>query len=74
MKPNKNLSRPIHQIGVAPGAKWIAVKAFSYGGTGEDVNLLEAGEWILALKDAEGNPHPELAPDVVNNSWGGGPG
>lgn len=24
--------------------------------------------------DAEGNLHPELAPDVVNNSWGGGPG
>lgn len=24
--------------------------------------------------DAEGNLHPELAPDVVNNSWGGGAG
>ncbi|WP_335464077.1 S8 family serine peptidase, partial [Neobacillus drentensis] len=62
-----------NQIGVAPGAKWIAVKAFSDQG-GQDVDLLEAGEWILAPKDAEGNPHPELAPDVVNNSWGGGPG
>ncbi|QIZ08524.1 S8 family serine peptidase [Priestia megaterium] len=62
-----------NQIGVAPGAKWIAVKAFSDSG-GMDVDLLEAGEWILAPKDAEGNPHPELAPDVVNNSWGGGPG
>lgn len=62
-----------NQIGVAPGAKWIAVKAFSERG-GMDVDLLEAGEWILAPKDAEGNPHPELAPDVVNNSWGGGPG
>lgn len=62
-----------NQIGVAPGAKWIGVKAFSERG-GEDVDLLEAGEWILAPKDAEGNPHPELAPDVVNNSWGGGPG
>jgi bacillopeptidase F len=62
-----------NQIGVAPGAKWIAVKAFSERG-GNDVDLLEAGEWILAPKDAEGNPHPELAPDVVNNSWGGGPG
>jgi bacillopeptidase F len=63
-----------NQIGVAPGAKWIAVKAFSNGGTSNDVDLLEAGEWILAPKDAEGNPHPELTPDVVNNSWGGGPG
>ncbi|MBD1379941.1 S8 family peptidase [Metabacillus arenae] len=62
-----------NQIGVAPGAKWIAVKAFSENG-GTDVDILEAGEWILAPKDAEGNPHPEMAPDVVNNSWGGGPG
>lgn len=62
-----------NQIGVAPGAKWIAVKAFSAAG-GTDVDLLQAGEWILAPKDSEGNPHPELAPDIVNNSWGGGPG
>ncbi|EPD53130.1 hypothetical protein HMPREF1210_00861 [Paenisporosarcina sp. HGH0030] len=60
-----------NQIGVAPGAKWIAVKAFnSRGGTGTQVDLLEAGEWILAPKDAEGNPHPEKAPDLVNNAWG----
>ncbi|UYO33595.1 S8 family peptidase [Bacillus halotolerans] len=62
-----------NQIGVAPGAKWIAVKAFSEDG-GTDADILEAGEWILAPKDAEGNPHPEMAPDVVNNSWGGGSG
>lgn len=62
-----------NQIGVAPGAKWIAVKAFSPDG-GTDADLLEAGEWILAPKDAQGNPHPEKAPDVVNNSWSGGSG
>lgn len=62
-----------NQVGVAPGAKWIGVKAFTAAG-GTDVDLLEAGEWILAPKDADGNPHPEQAPDVVNNSWGGGPG
>lgn len=67
-EPNGN-----NQIGVAPGAKWIAVKAFTANG-GTDADLLEAGEWILAPKDAEGNPHPEMAPDVVNNSWGGGAG
>jgi len=61
-----------NQIGVAPGAKWIAVKAFSPDGA-DNETLLSAGEWILAPKDAEGNPHPEMAPDVVNNSWGGGP-
>ncbi|SDK26509.1 S8 family peptidase [Sediminibacillus albus] len=62
-----------NQVGVAPGSKWIAVKAFTAAG-GTDVDLLEAGEWVLAPKDAEGTPHPEAAPDVVNNSWGGGPG
>ena len=39
-------------IGVAPGAKWIAVKAFSAAG-GTDTDLLEAGEWIIA---PNGNP------------------
>ncbi|WP_347359971.1 S8 family serine peptidase, partial [Pseudomonas sp. FW305-BF6] len=29
---------------------------------------------MLAPKDSNGVPHPEMAPDVVNNSWGGGPG
>ncbi|QNP17726.1 S8 family peptidase [Bacillus pumilus] len=62
-----------NQIGAAPGAKWVAVKAFSEDG-GTDADLLDAGEWILAPKDEDGNPHPEKAPDVVNNSWGGGPG
>lgn len=62
-----------NQVGVAPGAKWIAVKAFTAAG-GTDVDLLAAGEWILSPKDEEGTPHPEKAPDVVNNSWGGGPG
>ncbi|MBS7530821.1 S8 family serine peptidase [Hazenella sp. IB182353] len=62
-----------NQIGVAPGAKWIAVKAFTALG-GTDADLLAAGEWILAPTDADGTPHPEKAPDVVNNSWGGGPG
>ena len=62
-----------NQIGVAPGAKWIAVKAFTASG-GTDWDLLEAGEWILAPTDRNGNPNPEMAPDVVNNSWGGGPG
>ncbi|WP_439144818.1 cell wall-binding repeat-containing protein [Virgibacillus profundi] len=62
-----------NKIGVAPGAKWIAVKAFTEDG-GTDVDLLEAAEWILAPTDEEGNTRIDLAPDVVNNSWGGGPG
>ncbi|MFD1173866.1 S8 family serine peptidase [Oceanobacillus picturae] len=62
-----------NQVGVAPGAQWIAVKAFTADG-GTDVDLLEAAEWILAPTDAEGNARVDMAPDVVNNSWGGGPG
>ena len=62
-----------NQVGVAPGAKWIGVKAFTAAG-GTDADLLAAAEWILAPTDAEGNVRVDLAPDVVNNSWGGGPG
>ncbi|MFN2746132.1 MULTISPECIES: S8 family serine peptidase [unclassified Bacillus (in: firmicutes)] len=59
-----------NEIGVAPTAKWIAVKAFSEDG-GSEKDLLAAGEWILAPTDAKGKAHPEKAPDVVNNSWAG---
>ncbi|MFD0070796.1 carboxypeptidase regulatory-like domain-containing protein, partial [Streptomyces sp. NPDC127574] len=38
-----------------------------------DTNLLAAGQWILAPTDHTGrNPRPDLAPNIVNNSWGGG--
>lgn len=62
-----------NKIGVAPGAKWIAVKAFASDG-GSDADILAAAEWILAPTDADGNTRVDLAPDIVNNSWGGGPG
>ncbi|MFS0690334.1 S8 family serine peptidase [Sporosarcina sp. 179-K 8C2 HS] len=67
-EPNGN-----NKIGVAPGAKWIAVKAFTASG-GTDRDLLAAAQWILAPTDANGNARVDLAPDVVNNSWGGGAG
>ncbi|MFG2450993.1 S8 family serine peptidase [Streptomyces sp. NPDC048512] len=60
-------------IGVAPKAKWIAAKACG-GPNGEcpDEDLLAAGQWILAPTDHNGqNPRPDLAPNIVNNSWGG---
>ncbi|MFD1609698.1 S8 family serine peptidase [Oceanobacillus luteolus] len=63
-----------NQIGVAPGAKWIGVKAFAPDGTATDADLLAAAEWILAPQDQEGNIRVDLTPDIVNNSWGGGPG
>lgn len=56
-----------NQIGVAPGAEWIA--ANYYGSSMESV--LRAGEWMVAPTDWAGNdPDPSKAPDIINNSWG----
>ncbi|PRX67477.1 subtilisin family serine protease [Nonomuraea fuscirosea] len=58
-------------IGVAPGAKWIAAKGCEVN-TCSDASLLAAGQWIVRPTDLNGqNPRPDLAPDIVNNSWGG---
>ncbi|WMM26777.1 S8 family serine peptidase [Tissierella sp. MB52-C2] len=58
-----------NKIGVAPGAKWIAARVFNTAGSTTDAILLSAAQWMLA---PGGNP--DNAPDVVNNSWGGGAG
>ncbi len=59
-------------IGVAPGATWIAAKAFDKYGSGYTSGILEAGQFLAAPTRIDGTmPRPELAPDVVNNSWGG---
>ncbi|WP_121641429.1 S8 family peptidase [Virgibacillus sp. Bac330] len=58
-----------NQIGVAPGAKWIAAKGLNAAGVGYDNWLLSAAEWMLAP-----NGDASMAPDIVNNSWGGGSG
>jgi uncharacterized repeat protein (TIGR01451 family) len=52
-------------IGVAPGARWIAVKSFDNTGGAYDSWLHAGFQWLLA---PGGNP--ALAPDVVNCSWG----
>lgn len=53
------------EIGVAPGARWIAAVKGS-----EPAEALRAAQWMLAPTDAAGeNPRPDLAPDVVNISW-----
>ncbi|NJD08707.1 MAG: hypothetical protein FIA97_19770 [Methylococcaceae bacterium] len=63
-----------NQIGVAPGARWIAAKGCEDFGCSFSA-LLASGEWILAPTDLAGNnPDPGKRPDIVNNSWGGGPG
>ncbi|MFD4374338.1 S8 family serine peptidase [Streptomyces sp. NPDC058486] len=58
-------------IGVAPNATWIAAKGCESSQC-TDAYLLKAGQWILAPTDHNGqNPRPDLAPNIVNNSWGG---
>ncbi|MGR4878487.1 S8 family serine peptidase [Streptomyces sp. LARHCF249] len=59
-----------NKIGVAPGAKWIAAKGCETNSCSE-ASLLASGQWIVAPTDQNGqNPRPDLAPHVVNNSWG----
>ena len=56
-----------NQIGVAPGAKWIAAN----GCCPSDAALISSGEWMLAPTDLEGeNPDTTKRPNIVNNSWG----
>ena len=63
-----------NQIGVAPHARWITAKGCETTGCSEG-SLLASGEWMIAPTDLAGqNPRPDLAPNVVSNSWGGGPG
>ncbi|GIP35391.1 S8 family serine peptidase [Paenibacillus sp. J2TS4] len=63
-----------NRIGAAPGAQWIAVRIFDSNNEATDRGILDAGEWILAPRNANGELHPELAPDIVNNSWSSGAG
>lgn len=58
-----------HQIGVAPGAKWIGCRNMD-AGTGTPARYIECMQWMLAPTDLAGqNPDPDLAPDVISNSW-----
>jgi uncharacterized repeat protein (TIGR01451 family) len=52
-------------IGVAPAARWIAVKMLDDQGYAYDSWIHAAFEWIMAPAG-----DPGLAPDVVNGSWG----
>jgi serine protease AprX len=54
-------------IGMAPGAQWIAVKIFNDAGFAPLSAIHEGFQWLL---DPDGNPATDDAPDVVNNSWG----
>jgi uncharacterized repeat protein (TIGR01451 family) len=56
-------------IGMAPGARWIAVKMLNNFGYGYTSWIHAAFEWLLAPAG-----DPALAPDVVNGSWGSASG
>lgn len=54
-----------NQIGVAPGAKYVAARAIG-ARSGDESSMLRAAEWIM-----KPGGRAENAPRVVNNSWGG---
>lgn len=57
--------------GAAYRAKWMGARAFDANGAGTTTKVLLASAYILAPTDVDGEkPRPDLAPDVVNNSWG----
>ncbi len=62
-----------NQIGVAPGAKFIACRNMDHG-NGTPALYLDCLEWVLAPYPANGDKfrdgRPDLAPNVANNSWG----
>ncbi|GAB4581218.1 MAG: hypothetical protein Fur0022_39650 [Anaerolineales bacterium] len=63
-----------NQIGVAPGAEWIACKGCEYNSCSFEA-LLACGDWMVAPTDVNGNnPNPDMRPNVINNSWGGSGG
>ena len=55
-------------IGVAPGAAYIACKAFAADGFGDIGTILGC---LQFMADPDGNPLTDDLPDVVNGSWGG---
>ncbi len=58
-----------NQIGMAPGARWIGCRNMN-SGVGTPATYAECFEWFVAPTDLNGqNPRPDLAPDVINNSW-----
>ncbi|WP_426503220.1 S8 family serine peptidase [Dactylosporangium sp. McL0621] len=53
-------------IGMAPDARWIAVKIFNDRSTATSTAIHRGFQWLL---DPDGNADTADAPDVVNDSW-----
>ncbi len=65
------------QVGMAPGATWIALPGICggtmNGGIRDDIGGIKAFQWLLCPTDLSGalaTADCSRAPDVVNNSWG----
>ncbi len=63
-----------YYIGMAPGARWIGCRNMRRG-VGTPITYSECYQWFIAPTDLNNeNPRPDLAPDVINNSWSCPPG
>jgi serine protease AprX len=60
-----------NQIGVAPGARWIACRNMAgYSGIGSVARYVACFQFALAPTDVNGNaPNPALSADITSNSW-----
>ncbi len=60
-----------NQIGMAPGAQWIAC-AGCPDGSCPDYALLTCAQFVVAppTRTNGTDPNPDVRPDVVSNSWG----
>ena len=58
-----------NQVGMAPGARWIGCRNMNVDyGTPE--TYTKCFQWFIAPTDLNNQyPRPDLAPDVINNSW-----
>jgi len=60
-------------LGMAPDAKWIACRNMN-NGVGTPASYTTCFQFFLAPYPQGGDPakdgHPELAPNIINNSWG----
>ena len=61
----------VNQVGMAPGARWIACDGCE-GAACPDAALLTCAQWVAAPYPigAPGSPDPDKRPHIVNNSWG----
>jgi serine protease AprX len=60
-----------NQVGVAPGAKFIACRNMDQHGVGSPAQYIECFQFLMAPYPI-GHPelaNPAMAPDVINNSW-----